>query len=134
MVTQARGQRAKKARRRRRGFGTIDEQRDLAERILTPAGIGAVANAMPRRYRVLVLAAAWSGLRQGELLALTRGDLDLGASPPVLRVRLRLRRTDNGAVDIDTPEDTRLLANCAVAAAPPRRVRRAPGRVRGAGT
>ena len=41
---------------------------------------------MPPRYRVLVLAAAWSGLRQGELLTLTRADLDLAAIPPVVRV------------------------------------------------
>lgn len=36
--------------------------------------------AMPDRYRVLVLMAAWSGLCQGELLALTRADLDLTAT------------------------------------------------------
>lgn len=33
-----------------------------------------VAEKMPPRYRALVLAAAWSGLRQGELMALTRAD------------------------------------------------------------
>jgi len=80
------------------------ERRDLAGRLLTPGQIAAVADGMPNRYRVLVLAAAWSGLRQGELLALTRADLDLDASPPVLRVRRRVRRTDSGKVEVDTPK------------------------------
>ena len=57
------------------------DRRDLAERLLTPAQVADVAAGMPPRYRVLVLAAAWSGLRQGELLALTRADLDLEGLP-----------------------------------------------------
>jgi len=61
---------------------------------------------MPPRYRVLVLAAAWSGLRQGELLTLTRADHDLDAIPPVVRVRRRVRRNDDGSMDVDTPKST----------------------------
>jgi integrase len=76
------------------------ERRDLAERLLTATQVTQVAAGMPPRYRVLVLAAAWSGLRQGELLALTRADLDLHAVPPVVRVR----RSDTGTVDIDSPK------------------------------
>ncbi len=78
------------------------ERRNLAERLLTPAQVADVAAEMPPRYRVLVLAAAWSGLRQGELLALTRADLDLDACPPVVRVRRRVRRNDDGSMDVDT--------------------------------
>ena len=80
------------------------DRADIAGRLLTPVQIARVAAAMPPRYEVLVLAAAWSGLRQGELLALTRADLDLDAVPPVLRVRRRVRRTDKGVLDVDTPK------------------------------
>jgi integrase len=80
------------------------ERRDLAERLLTATQVAVVAAGLPARYRVLVLAAAWSGLRQGELLALTRADLDLDAVPPVFRVRRRARRSDSGAVDVDSPK------------------------------
>ncbi|TAK68872.1 MAG: site-specific integrase [Actinomycetota bacterium] len=82
------------------------ERRDLAERLLSPGQVRQVATAMPPRYRALVLAAAWSGLRQGELLALTRADLDLHAVPPVVRVRRRVRRNDDGSMDVDTPKST----------------------------
>lgn len=80
------------------------DRRDLAERLLTPAQVADVAAAMPPRYQALVLTAAWSGLRQGELLALTRADLDLGAVPPVVRVKRRVRRADDGTIDVDTPK------------------------------
>ena len=80
------------------------DRRDLAERLLNPAQVADVAAAMPLRYQALVLSAAWSGLRQGELLALTRADFDLGAAPPVVRVRRRVRRNDDGTIDVDTPK------------------------------
>lgn len=48
--------------------------------------------------------AAWSGLRQGELLALTRDDLDLDADPARVMVRKALRRTDGGEVRVDVPK------------------------------
>ena len=59
---------------------------------------------MSPRYRALVLMAAWSGLRQGELLALTRADLDLGAVPARVRVRKSVRRADTGQVRVDAPK------------------------------
>jgi len=90
------------------------ERRDLAERLLTPAQVADVAAGMPPRYRVLVLAAAWSGLRQGELLALTRTDLDLEACPPVVRVRRRVRRNDDGSMDVDTPKSAASLRTVAL--------------------
>jgi integrase len=90
------------------------DRRDLAERLLAPAQVADVAAGMPPRYRVLVLAAAWSGLRQGELLALTRADLDLKASPPVVRVRRRVRRNDDGSMDVDTPKSTASLRTVAL--------------------
>ena len=45
--------------------------------LLTVAQVQALADAMPPRHRVLVLLAAWCGLRFGELTALRRRDLDL---------------------------------------------------------
>ena len=83
---------------------TLERVTDLAQRLLAPAQVAAVASAMPARYRVLVLAAAWSGLRQGELLALSRTDPNLAANPPVLHVRRRIPRADDGTIDIDVPK------------------------------
>ena len=85
----------------RRALGRVP---DLAERLLSPAQVAAVAAAMPDRYRALVLAAAWSGLRQGELLALTRADLDLDATPALVRVRRGVRRSDKGTTEVDLPK------------------------------
>ena len=42
----------------------------------SPEEVQALAAHMPDRYGVAVLVAAWSGLRQGELFALTRRDVD----------------------------------------------------------
>ncbi len=49
-----------------------------AERVPpTIAEVEAIADAIEDRYRVLVLLGAWSGLRWGELLGLTRSSIDL---------------------------------------------------------
>jgi integrase len=91
-----------------RGAGTpkaaLGRVPDLADRLLSPVQVAAVADAMPTRYRALVLAAAWSALRQGELMALTRADLDLDASPAVVRVRRSVRRSESGTVRTDLPK------------------------------
>jgi len=76
----------------------------VTDRLLSPAQVAAAAAAMPARYRVLVLMAAWSGLRQGELLALTRAELDLDAVPATVTVRKAVRRTDTGVVRVDVPK------------------------------
>ena len=49
--------------------------KDIA--LLTVAQVQALADAMPPRHRLLVLLAAWCGLRFGELTALRRRDIDL---------------------------------------------------------
>lgn len=85
----------------RRALGRVP---DVADRLLSPEQVSSVADAMPARYRALVLAAAWSGLRQGELLALTRGDLDLSVVPATVRVRRGVRRSDNGTISVDLPK------------------------------
>ncbi len=49
-----------------------------AERVPpTIAEVEAIADAIEDRYRVLVLLGAWSGLRWGELIGLTRASVDL---------------------------------------------------------
>jgi integrase len=83
---------------------TLGRTPQVADRLLSPGQVAAIAAAMPPRYRALVLAAAWSGLRQGELLALTRADLDLAAEPAVVRVRRGVRRTDAGTVEAGLPK------------------------------
>ena len=90
----------------RRALGRVP---DLAERLLSPAQVAAVADAMPDRYRALVLAAAWSGLRLGELLALTRAGLDLTAAPALVRVQRAVRRSDTGTMQVDLPKTTASL-------------------------
>jgi hypothetical protein len=83
---------------------TLGRTPQVADRLLSPGQVAAIATAMPPRYRALVLAAAWSGLRQGELLALTRADLDLAVEPAVVRVRRGVRRSDAGTVEAGLPK------------------------------
>jgi integrase len=83
---------------------TLGRTPQVADRLLSPGQVAAIATAMPPRYRALVLAAAWSGLRQGELLALTPADLDLAVEPAVVRVRRGVRRSDAGTVEAGLPK------------------------------
>ena len=50
----------------------------------------------PERYRAMVLTAGLAGLRQGELLALRRADVDLGTG--VVHVRRKRQQLDSGEV------------------------------------
>ncbi len=68
-----------------------------AERLTaTIAQVYALADRMPDRFRVLVLVAAFIGLRWGELIALRRCDVDLAGR--VLHVRRRLAQPDRGGL------------------------------------
>lgn len=62
----------------------------------TIAQVYALADQMPGRYRALVLAAAFTGLQWGELIALRRCDVDLGSG--VLHVRRRLAQLSSGGM------------------------------------
>jgi integrase len=55
-----------------------------------------LAEAAPERYQAMVLTAGLAGLRQGELLALRRSDLDLGSGD--LHVRRKRQQLDSGEV------------------------------------
>jgi integrase len=57
---------------------------------------------MPTRFRALVLAAAFTGLRWGELIALRRCDVDLRVG--VLHVRRRLAQLSTGGMQAGPPK------------------------------
>ena len=69
------------------------EHRTAERPTATVAQVYALAERMPRRFRALVLAAAFTGLRWGELIALRRCDVD--TSTRVLHVRRRLAQLES---------------------------------------
>ena len=75
-----------------RGAGSSKRARQI--RPATLAELEAIAGAMPPRYRLMVLLAAWCALRFGELAELRRDDIDLKNG--IVRVRRGVIRTDDG--------------------------------------
>ena len=65
--------------------------------------IGALAAAVPARYRAFVLLAGFSGLRAGELAALRVRDLTLAGQAPCVRVSRRFYRVA-GVLTVETPK------------------------------
>jgi len=72
------------------------------QRFVTMAELVALADAVANRYRALILTAGLAGLRQGELFALRRGDLDLDTA--VIRVSRKRLRLASGEVIEDAPK------------------------------
>ena len=68
----------------------------------TVAQVYALAERMPGRFRVLVLAAAFTGLRWGELIAFRRCDVDLAGG--ALHVRRRLAQPRRGGLQEGPPK------------------------------
>jgi integrase len=67
-------------------------ERALERKVITVAQVWALAEAVEPRYRALVLMAAFTGLRRGELFGLTRGRIDLGnQTVTVVEQRQQLR-------------------------------------------
>lgn len=64
------------------------KQRERELRVLTVPELNAIVEAIPERYKALVLVGAWCALRFGELAALRRSDVDL--TEGVLHVRRAL--------------------------------------------
>ena len=77
-----------------RGAGSAKTVRDI--RPATLAELEALAAAMPPRYRLMVLLAAWCAMRYGELAELRRADIDVKNG--VVRIRRAVARTDDGPV------------------------------------
>lgn len=73
-----------------------DQEHSPERPIATVVEVFALADRMPARFRALVLAAAFSGLRWGELIALRRRDIDL--DQPAVRVPRKFAQLNSGAV------------------------------------
>jgi integrase len=71
--------------------------------ILTVPEIAALADAVPERFRALVLISAWCGLRWGEITELRRKDISAGAE--IISVSRGV--THRGGCRIDTPKSGR---------------------------
>jgi len=80
----------------------VGQRREI--RVLTPAEISAIVEALPERYRCLVLLDAYSSLRWSELVALKRDDLDLAGR--TVRVDEALTEV-NGTFHWRKPKTTR---------------------------
>lgn len=75
-----------------KGAGGTGAERSIEP--LTPAEINAAARAMPEQWAIGVHLGAWCALRSGEVRELRRRDVQLDATPPVLRVRQAVVRVD----------------------------------------
>jgi integrase len=70
--------------------------------VLSVPQVYALAGAADERYRVLVLLAAFTSLRWGELAALRRSDIDIQA--PTVRVVSQLNEQDGGGFTFGPPK------------------------------
>jgi integrase len=70
-----------------------------------------IVASIPERYRVMVLLAAWCGLRFGELTELRRPDIDVKAG--VIRVRRGVTRVD-GEFIVGTPKSVAGIRDVAI--------------------
>ena len=77
-----------------RGAGTADRSKHTEPASLEE--IAAITEAMSERYRAMILLAAWTGLRFGELTELRRGDVDTKAG--VVKVRRAVVRVDGSTL------------------------------------
>ena len=77
-----------------RGAGQAKRQKRIRPASL--AELEALTAAMPARYRLMVLLAAWCAMRFGELAELRRGDVDTTAA--VVRIRRGIARGETGRV------------------------------------
>jgi integrase len=76
---------------------------DSPERQVVPLPVVyGIADAIPARYRMLVLLATYAGLRWGELIALRRDSLDLDAC--TIRITRTTAQLDGGRLQPDTPK------------------------------
>lgn len=82
-----------------RGAGNVKRAKQIEPASLPQ--LEALTKAMPERYRLMVLLAAWCGLRFGEITELRRNDVDLIHG--VVKVRRAVVRVD-GAFIVGTPK------------------------------
>jgi integrase len=72
------------------------------QQFATMAELLALSQSVPARCRAMILTAGLAGLRQGELLALRRSDVDLEAG--VIHVRRKRQQLDSGAILENAPK------------------------------
>ena len=72
--------------------------------------IATIVEHMPDRLGLAVLIAAWCGLRQGEILELRRGDIDLNRG--VIKVRRAVARVPGEAPLVGSPKSGPASATC----------------------
>lgn len=77
-------------------------ERHPEQRTVTIAQLDGLADAVDGRYRALVLCAGLGGIREGELSALRRSDVDLEGG--LIRVRRKRLRLASGQVIEDQPK------------------------------
>lgn len=82
-----------------RGAGNVKRAKQIEPATLPE--LEALAQAMPERYRLMVLLAAWCGLRFGEITELRRHDVDLTGG--VVKIRRAVVRVD-GEFVVGTPK------------------------------
>lgn len=82
-----------------RGAGNTKRAKQIAPATL--AELEQIVKAIPERYRLMVLLAAWCAMRFGELIELRRGDVDVKNG--IVKIRRAAVRVD-GAVVIGTPK------------------------------
>jgi integrase len=80
--------------------------------MLSVAQVDALADTVDRRWRALILLAAWCGLRFGELAALTRRDLDLDGY--VVNVRAAASTLTTGQRYIGPPKSQAGIRSVAI--------------------
>lgn len=73
-----------------------DQEHSPERPIATVVEVFALADRMPARFRAFVLAAAFTGLRWGELIALRQRDVDL--DKPAVRVPRKFAQLNSGAM------------------------------------
>jgi integrase len=73
-----------------------DQEHSPERPVATVVEVFDLADRMPARFRAFVLAAAFTGLRWGELIALRRRDIDLDAG--VVRVPRKLAQLSSGEI------------------------------------
>ncbi|WP_175499430.1 tyrosine-type recombinase/integrase [Cellulomonas marina] len=78
-----------------KGASQRDSRHRTERRVLAPAELWALADAMPERYRAAVVVSFLSGRRAGELFALQRKHVDVAAG--TIRVEQSLARSGSGS-------------------------------------
>lgn len=71
---------------------------------LTPEEFATLLHFLPERYTKFVMFLAGTGCRWGEATAITWGDLDLGASPPTVRIDKAWKKAPGGQVVLKQPK------------------------------